>query len=273
MLNSRIIAGLLPLVRVSGIAELVQLDENLRTACRISLPLAHEKKFYALCREAGFHVSRSPFPVKGNTQVCTFEKEKKSSWATYLYYVAKEESGAFLASVSEGSNYELHGKLFGYPGCCIAFFKNNSGKLAEDLTLSIRNAGPYNHLLNRCAKAIGQSLISHFPCSWNCKSSVELAQKTVDALARLDPLMVSKLDEILLSNVFYSEEQVIFCRKLREGNSMVAFAQYGPLPDFTALKSENGTVFVLRDKKWEEAPGWQYLPFAGSNSDNLVYLH
>jgi hypothetical protein len=97
------------------------------------------------------------------------------------------------------------GRLLGYPDCCINFF-NETWVKAKMIDPTPAMAGeviphPGNNILLRW---LGLRLVSHLPCSHDCKATTEIAEGMV-TLARAEYLTdIDKLLEVLSWPVQYS---------------------------------------------------------------------
>ncbi len=106
-------------------------------------------------------------------------------------YLSKEESAAWLAAYYEliEDHYNL-GLLLGYPECCVRYFLQNFSPEKTNLVLSPTNI--YTDLTKRDQDLV---LISHFPCSSDCKASIELGKKYLEVIEREDKERGTELKE------------------------------------------------------------------------------
>lgn len=112
----------------------------------------------------------------------------------YFVYISRDARKAGMANAYEyKDNHEELGKLLGYPGCCIEMFLKNEperNKLDNDYTIcTFRNSEGnkfsfYNNILKRPQD---KTLLSHFPCSFNCKPSEDLGRRFYRLIAEIDP--------------------------------------------------------------------------------------
>ena len=119
-------------------------------------------------------------------------------------YISKDEEKAVLADCYElKNNHAQFGHILGYPKCCIKFFVKHEpmrSKLDNDyvgpcLENSEGKVFPfYNNILLRNQDI---TLLNHFPCSFNCEESMDLARKHLIALKKqnlqLADVFVNKL--------------------------------------------------------------------------------
>jgi hypothetical protein len=88
------------------------------------------------------------------------------------------------------------GIALGYPQCCIDFFlKHEKEKAQSDNDFADRVAlasepGRYPYAVNILGRYTDCCIISHFPCSFGCRSSQDISRKFADALAAGSPEML-----------------------------------------------------------------------------------
>jgi hypothetical protein len=94
-------------------------------------------------------------------------------------YIAKDQKSAdnLRSADEEGNDFEF-GKLLSYPSCCIeAVVKNNHVPSVIDALSYLVIDSQYNVWCWPVASIADASLLSHFPCSFHCKNSQNLAFK------------------------------------------------------------------------------------------------
>jgi hypothetical protein len=109
----------------------------------------------------------------------------------------------------------LLGIVLGYPACCTTAFterwasavQHARGELADD-TVRASSAPPYDWRLNVFARYFGDALIEHFPCSFSCAPSLDLAQRYAAALVRHEPKSYELLHSSLRTPVLSSAQGV-----------------------------------------------------------------
>lgn len=108
-----------------------------------------------------------------------FKTTKVSHERGVPLYIAKDQKYAddLRSADEEGNDYEF-GKLLSYPSCCIEeVVKNNHVPSVMDALSYLVLDGQYNIWCWPVASIADASLLSHFPCSFNCKNSQNLAIK------------------------------------------------------------------------------------------------
>jgi len=108
-------------------------------------------------------------------------------------YLAKEEANAWLAAYYEliEDHYNL-GLLLGYPECCVRYFMQNFSPENTNLVLPPTNM--YTNLTKRDQDLV---IISHFPCSSDCKDSIEIGKKYLEVIEKKEPERSNELKENL----------------------------------------------------------------------------
>ncbi|MDO8511129.1 MAG: hypothetical protein Q7S55_03100 [Nanoarchaeota archaeon] len=100
----------------------------------------------------------------------------------YFVYVSKEEQKVWLASYHElMQNHRDLGLVLGYPQCCVDFFCSRFNPQDVDLELSSKN--PYTNLSRRGEDLV---ILSHFPCDPECKESIRMGEKYLQAVYAFD---------------------------------------------------------------------------------------
>lgn len=96
-------------------------------------------------------------------------------------YISKDEQKAWLTSYHElMQNHQDLGLVLGYPQCCVDFFisvfnKNPNPQHAP--------SNPHTNLSKREQDLV---ILSHFPCRSDCRESVKLGEKYLQALYVVD---------------------------------------------------------------------------------------
>lgn len=119
-------------------------------------------------------------------------------------YISKDEEKAVLANCYElKNNHAQLGEILGYPKCCVEFFCRHEpvrSKYDNDYVLpALENSKGnkfsfYNNILLRNQDI---TLLNHFPCSFNCEESMNLARRHLVQLRKqniqLADVFVNKL--------------------------------------------------------------------------------
>ena len=107
----------------------------------------------------------------------------------FFVYLSMDEMSSYLAAYAEQINdHKQLGLLLGYPDCCIDFFCKNFSE--HNPNLELKPANPYTNLSKRGKDF---ALLSHFPCSSECKKSIILAKKYLEAIKKADNTHAERL--------------------------------------------------------------------------------
>src|SRR5262249_36047209 len=107
---------------------------------------------------------------------------------------------------------EGFGFLLGIPHCCIEAYKRFQpiAKLKQNdfVPLVLGNTEgsvPYSFWNNYVAQYYGRSLLSFFPCSFNCPAAESIARKTYSILQQCSPQWADSFLAIQRANILYTE--------------------------------------------------------------------
>lgn len=132
----------------------------------------------------------------------------------FFVYISKDKKIAAQAKTEEGkNNHKKLGLLLGYPECCCDFFANNFDDKHTDLTLkALGNSNGFEFLFynNIAARHFDISLLSHFPHSFHCKLSIEIAKNNLSIIKKFLPQLAEQFIKTLQSAVIYTNEEGIF---------------------------------------------------------------
>ncbi|MBI2572859.1 DUF483 domain-containing protein [Candidatus Woesearchaeota archaeon] len=111
----------------------------------------------------------------------------------YFVYISKDDEKAYLASYYELMNDQKQlGLLLGYPECCVEFFC---------ASFSAKNPNPQHAALNPWTNLSKRSsdcvLLSHFPCSSRCPSSITMARAFHNLIKQEDPVRADEMFTVL----------------------------------------------------------------------------
>ena len=125
-------------------------------------------------------------------------------------YFSKDIDKAIKAKEAETAlDHETFGELLGYPPCCRKFFiqyYEDAAKMHDDYTLIALDASEFcDWHLNVSLHYFDVRIIGHFPCSFDCKHSLELAKHMYASLFRHNPTVASYLKKRLQTVVLYDD--------------------------------------------------------------------
>ena len=136
----------------------------------------------------------------------------------YLVYVSNDVKSLQKAfnSELEGEEEEFGEKL-GIPACCIDFYSKNLDKAYEKqndfVPLVLKNTKElhsFNFWNNYVSQYFGYSLLSFFPCSFNCVESARFAQNTYDLINSILPIQASQIIHFQKQPILYTEYRGIY---------------------------------------------------------------
>ena len=133
-------------------------------------------------------------------------------------YISKEEKLASDANVYEfKGDHKNIGLLLGYPDCCVDFFAKYEPVQSQltndyvDFILKNSKGRRFQFYTNICKRDFDITLLNHFPCSFGCKKSIDLAKMNLSALQRYDIELAKEFIKKLKGKVNIDGEEIEFC--------------------------------------------------------------
>jgi hypothetical protein len=132
--------------------------------------------------------------------------------------IARSENDAALAWVSSILGWDsVFGRVLGYPDCCVDSFckcwpyaqAQHHGDLVP-ITITASGPGPFDWQINTLGRYFGLCPIQHFPCTFTCKASIELAEKTLCCLRKCEPDVLPRLEELMRAPALYTANSGVF---------------------------------------------------------------
>lgn len=194
----------------------------------------------------------------------------KTSQGYYLVYISKSKGKAEQAKEAEKeNNHKRLGRLLGYPECCIRFFDKEfpkQSKKSNDYVLASLSSSKgfvfpfYNNI---AARQFDLSLISHFPCSLDCKSSISIAKRNLRIIKKHSAEISKIFEGMLKSAVLYTEDRGAFLLRdfKLEGNKL----SY----DKIMSHADNVLYQELKDSKHIEIVDKNTVNIRDKNIDNV----
>jgi len=167
--------------------EIVLLLQNAKEVVRQGFFASELPKVEPFCTEHNLFLVKSKFKilfadesVYSNKGIRIPEEDKRPGM--YLVYISKDEQKAWLASYYElvQNNKDL-GLVLGYPQCCVEYFCKNFN--AQNANLEMPSKNPYTNLSKRDRDFV---ILSHFPCNPECRGSIKLGEKYLQAIYAFD---------------------------------------------------------------------------------------
>jgi hypothetical protein len=145
---------------------------------------------------------------------------QKGSGATRVVLIAKDWNHVALGWLALSFGWQWYlGRLLGYPECCVRAFQekwpeardHHHGDVAR-LLLVGKNpvVGPVHWGVNVFARYLKLSLISHFPCTLDCRATCLLAENQIAALNAFEPDVAPHLKAMLSSPLLFTNNEGVF---------------------------------------------------------------
>ncbi len=136
----------------------------------------------------------------------------------FMVYIASSPQNALDAMRQEHSQDDrAFGDLLAIPTCCSDFYvKHIDAALAcqnDYLSFVVKNTSagqPYSFWNNIAAQYFDGSLISFYPCSFNCKAAEHVSKESYQILCRYSEVWASEFIHKHKSNIIYTEYEGIY---------------------------------------------------------------
>lgn len=216
--------------------EVLYVIEGNKPCSRILVFEDELNKIIDFLNENNLYAAVSDFKVvKQNTQSefysdSSIKISKNSARKGYFFiYLSKNKETAEKAKLIEESNkHKELGLLLGYPECCCEFFEKNFNGQNTDLTLKIlENSDGYEFPFysNVAARHFDVALLSHFPHSFECKPSIEIAKNNLKTIEKHSKQLAAMFSGILQGVVAYTNSEGIFLlRKFEKINDEIIYS-------------------------------------------------
>ena len=201
--------------------EILYVMEGAKPCARILVLEDELEKAMNFLKDRKINAAVSDFKVLKQTAQNEFysdksiKLDKNSKQKGYFFaYLSKNMETAQRAKLMEAQNNHLElGLLLGYPKCCCEFFERNFNENNTDLTLkTLENSDGYEFPFysNIAARHFDVSLLSHFPHSFECAPSIEIAKGNLDIIKKHSAKIAGLFTGILQSVAIYTMEEGIF---------------------------------------------------------------
>ena len=248
--------------------EVLYVIEGIKPCARI---LVHEDELHKtlnFLNENKIYTTISDFKVLKQTAQSEFYSDKSIKISKndvrkgyFFMYLSKNKEIAEKAKLMEEKNNHLQfGLLLGYPRCCCEFFEKNFNDKNTDLTFKIlenSNGFEFPFYTNIAARHFDICLLSHFPHSFDCKLSIEIAKNNLKIIKKCLPQLAELFVKTLQCAVIYTIEEGIFLlRKYERVDNKIIYGDiltttksklYYLLSSSKALKIINKNNFLVSD--------------------------
>ncbi len=210
------------------VKDTVLVHEGVKPASRVALGGSRLESFKEFLGGYGLYIAESDYKIVG-------KKDKgKGSWDNKVLRIvgvdAKEGNqhcyiARSLEKADELKNVEfldpdILGQLLNYPKCCRRFFRKYfafANRKQGDFILctlsETQEKYPFDFYNNYAAHYFGYSLLSHFPCSFNCEQSSDIAKSYYLALKKYSVKWADTFLYTQKSAIIYTEYSGIFLLK------------------------------------------------------------
>ncbi|MEK6939217.1 MAG: DUF483 domain-containing protein [Nanoarchaeota archaeon] len=167
--------------------EMVLLLQNAKEVVRQGFFDSELHQVEQFCQKNNLYLVKSTFKVLFADEGVYSNKgiripEQDPRPGMYFVYISKDEQKAWLASYYElVQNHKDLGMVLGYPQCCVNYFCKSFTSQHTNLERPSKN--PYTNLSKREQDLV---ILSHFPCNSECKESIELGKKFLQAIYAVD---------------------------------------------------------------------------------------
>lgn len=232
----------------SATKDILLAHDGVKPSCRVYIDDSKLNKSKKLFQKHGLFLASSEFRHSGPAEKGKggFSDKRKrvplGHGGLRCYYISKTKKISEEAKKHEYmKDHEKFGRILGYPDCCVRFFRDISMKInrngfVSDVMGRTRGKPPYDFRNNFISQYFGFSLLSHFPCSFNCRNSARLAEKYFSVIRSYSKEWAQKFTDYQKSAILFTEDAGIFL--LKEFSLEKNILKYDSLKMRTTL--ENG---------------------------------
>ncbi len=217
--------------------EIFLVKKGVKPCARILCPIEKIENTKKILKRAQLCVTQSAFKVIKGTGCSplysdfsvrvSLDNLQKGHCILYIAQNPALVDGARDAETN--ANHEELGKTLGYPACCCAFFEKYFSEKNTDLTVNVLEKSPghfFSFPANIAARHFDASLLSHFPCSFECKDSVQMALQNFEILKTISERTANRWAALLKSVVIYTKTQgILLVPNYTFHNSTVTFTR------------------------------------------------
>ncbi len=203
---------------LSKALEFIYLVHDVKPCCRFIIDQKDFLNIKDLCNKHSLNYSLSDFKILMET-----DKDKNFSNKGVRIDIQDKKPGFLIIYISKNhdhqkaneyeylNNHYNLGLTLGYPECCCKFFQNNypiqSKKHNDYIMPALKNSKDFilPFQTNILARYFDYTLLNHFPCNFNCKASIEQANRHLGLIKELDLQLHNKLLDKLKCTAIYTE--------------------------------------------------------------------
>jgi len=266
--------------------QLIAVRKGLKPVLDEVIPIEKYQRFKSVCSKYGLMVkpgwrfvevdeSRILSSIDGDKLTTTkffglpFSERHKEGLVRV--FIAKDEENIKLAQrfgwyplVVKGRalikpfiDYLRFGKVLGYPGCCIDFFRkyNDHSKYSNLYETYKSTEGELNFLCNCLFFDFTYSLIHHLPCSFNCNETIKYAGALLKEIQYEDPEFAAKIEHYQKLPFLVFGEKNIYAFEGRSKGNEIHYTEGTyigrPIDNKFSKELSEGNRMIVEDKKIE----------------------
>lgn len=211
--------------------EIIYVIEGAKPAARIMVKDDEFDKINGFLDKYKLNILKSDFKIRKDDNGAYSDKGSKvnlNEKGYYFVYISKSKEEAKKAKRLENKNNHIEmGIALGYPKCCCEFFDRNFlSEPKKDFTLAtLRESDGYKFSFynNIAARHFDIALLNHFPCTYNCEKSVEIAEKNLEVIKKYSSDWHLIFKGILNSAVLYTNDGIFLLRDFKLENNKLLF--------------------------------------------------
>ena len=239
--------------------EIIYVIEGIKPAARIMVKDDEFDKINDFLKKYKLNIVKSDFKIKKEDNSEYSDKGSKinlNEKGYYFAYISKSRDKAETAKALEEKNEHINlGLALGYPECCCEFFNKNfetESKNKNDFTLATLDESDgykFPFYSNITARHFDISLLSHFPCNFNCEESIKIAEKSLDIIKKHSNEWYTIFKGILNSAVLYTDDGVFLLRGFKlDGNRLFYSNIMSNMNNELYKKLKNNNFIEIVDK-------------------------
>lgn len=184
------------------------------------------RRLGAVAVNRGFHALLTPYqwmlvtePKKGYSNLMKYTPltDTRSGVRRGLL-IARSENELALGWLASMLGWDsVLGIVLGYPRCCVRWFcrywRHAEARHCGDLVpIAIEHSGPgpFNWRTNVLTRYFDRCLLQHFPCTFRCQLSSNLAEHTMCCLRNYEPKLAQSIVELMRAPVIYTARSGVF---------------------------------------------------------------
>ncbi|MFH2028177.1 MAG: hypothetical protein ABIJ08_03495 [Nanoarchaeota archaeon] len=228
--------------------EIIYIIENTKPAARMMVFEDEYNSTRSFLKELNLYIGRSDFKVS---------KIDSSPYSNKGEIIKGKEKGYYFAYISKNKDvikrlkqYEKDkdhinlGLSLGYPKCCCEFFdkqhKTQEKRFNDYILPALENSKGfifpfYNNVASRY---FDLALLSHFPCNFDCKHSIDIAKNNLKVIEKNSEEYSAILRGMLKGGIIYTENYGVFLlRNAKIRDNMIYYE--------SVMGSQNNKMSVL----------------------------